>query len=264
MADYLINTNEMNRIFALLNGVLKIRITFFDSQGSEVKALNIQESSPFCRMLRCDTHFNKLCCECDRKNLEICQAKHDVHVYYCHAGLLEGIVPLYKSDNTYLGAIFFGQVRDPEKPLSEEFSTLAGELQCSTMLDMYKTGTLLKYLGEYICENELIKRCSQPWTTLFEDYVTSHLNQPITLQDAARVLNRSVSFVAHNVPLEFGMPLKKYVREKRMQKAAEMLAQGKLVRECAFELGYKDEFYFSRDFKKYFGSAPKYKRKKQQ
>ena len=44
---------------------------------------------------------------------------------------------------------------------------------------------------------------------------------------------------------------------------AEMLANGKLVRECAFELGYKDEFYFSRDFKKYFGYAPKYTRKKQ-
>ena len=100
--------------------------------------------------------------------------------------------------------------------------------------------------------------------SLFTDDLHHLVDFGTALQDAARVLNRSVSFVAHNVPLEFGMPLKKYVREKRMQKAAEMLAQGKLGRECAFELGYKDEFYFSRDFKKYFCSAPKYKRKKQQ
>ncbi len=37
-----------------------------------------------------------------------------------------------------------------------------------------------------------------------------------------------------------------------------MLSGGKLVRECAWLLSYKDEFYFSRDFKKHFGYAPKY------
>ena len=263
MSDYLINTTEMSRIFELLNGILKIRITFFDSQGNEVKTLNVQESSSFCRRLRCTPQFDKLCCECDRKNLELCQQKHDVHVYHCHAGLLEGIVPLYKSDNSYLGAIVFGQVRDSEQPPKEDWEISSDDLQHSTVAEMYKTGALLKYLGEYICENELIKRCSQPWTTLFEEYVQSHLNQEITLPGVAHAINRSISFVAHNVPQEFGMTLKKYVREKRMIKAAEMLANGKLVRECAFELGYKDEFYFSRDFKKYFGYAPKYTRKKQ-
>lgn len=262
MSDYLINTDEMNRIFDLLNGVLKIRITFFDSLGNEVKALNIQESSPYCSMLRSNQKFDALCCECDRKNLELCQLKHDVHVYHCHAGLLEGIVPLYASDDTYLGAIVFGQLRDPEHPLTGEFPEQAAELPHSSLQEMYKTGTLLKYLGEYICENELIKRCSQPWTTLFVDYVEKHLDSVITLQDVAKAVNRSVSFVAHNVPLEYGMSLKKYIREKRMLKAEKMLAAGKLVRECAFELGYKDEFYFSRDFKKYFGFAPRHLRKK--
>ena len=259
MTDYLLNTAEMNRIFELLNEVLKIRITFFDLQANEVATLNIHKNSPFCSRLRRQKTFNTLCEECDRKNLEICKNKGDVHVYYCHAGLLEGMVPLYNKEGNYLGAIVFGQLRDPSKPLTQEkYAMAAAELQHSSVSDMYKTGALLKYLSEYICENELIKRCSRPWTAQFTEYIDNHLNSPITLREISRALNRSVSFLAHNIPSEFGMTLKMYVRKKRMERAVELLASGKLVRECAFELGYKDEFYFSRDFKKYFGNAPKY------
>ena len=47
-----------------------------------------------------------------------------------------------------------------------------------------------------------------------------------------------------------------YVRKKRMEKAVELLKNGRIVRECAFELGYFDEFHFSRDFKRHFGCPP--------
>lgn len=258
MADYLINTSEMSRIFELLNEVLKIRITFFDLQSDEVKSLSIKERCAFCRHWRKQHTFNALCEDCDRKNLELCKEKGDVHIYHCHAGLLEGIVPLYNQHGSYLGAIVFGQLRDAEKPLDKKFAHWEKEMPGSTVSDMYKTGALLKYLSEYICENELIKRSSQSWTIQFADYIKKNLDQPITLKGAARALNRSQSFLSHNIPVEFGMTLKMYVRKQRMKSAAKLLASGKLVRECAFILGYKDEFYFSRDFKKFFGYAPKY------
>ena len=41
-----------------------------------------------------------------------------------------------------------------------------------------------------------------------------------------------------------------------MEKALDLLKKDLIVRECAFELGYADEFYFSRDFKKYYGISP--------
>ena len=123
---------------------------------------------------------------------------------------------------------------------------------------MYSTGLLLKYLSEYIQKNELIKNCAQPWRNRLTDYLTENLNKKITLRGAAKAVNRSESFLSHNIPLEFGMTLKMLVRKMRMERAAKLLESGKLVRECAFLLGYEDEFYFSRDFKKYFGIAPKY------
>ena len=47
-----------------------------------------------------------------------------------------------------------------------------------------------------------------------------------------------------------------------MEKALDLLNRDLIVRECAFELGYADEFYFSRDFKKYYGIPPASMRKK--
>ena len=261
MNDYLINTAELNRIFELLNRVLKIRITFFDLQSEEINILNIKERSAFCRHWRRQKEFNALCEECDRKNLEICKKKRSVHVYHCHAGLLESIVPLYNRDGAYLGAIVLGQLRDAERQLDEKFAGWEKKLQSSTVNDMYNTGTLLKYLSEYICENELIKRCSRPWSNRVAEFVEARLTQPVTLQELARAVGCSPSFLSHNIPVEFGMTFKQYVRQKRMTRAAKLLAEGKLVRECAFLLGYKDEFYFSRDFKKFFGTAPKYRKK---
>ena len=75
MSEYLIHTAEMNRIFELLNKVLKIRITFFDLQSAEITELNIKERSNFCRYWRQNRQFDELCKQCDRKNLEICKHK---------------------------------------------------------------------------------------------------------------------------------------------------------------------------------------------
>ena len=121
---------------------------------------------------------------------------------------------------------------------------------------MYNIALLLKYLGEYICKNELLKRCMRPWTIRMEEYIAAHLTQKIMLKDLSLHLGISVSFLSHNIPLEFGMSLKKFIRKKRMEKALVLLKKDMIVRECAFELGYADEFYFSRDFKKYYGFSP--------
>ena len=82
------------------------------------------------------------------------------------------------------------------------------------------------------------------------------INANHALKDLSLHLGQSVSFLTHNIPLEFGMSLKKFIRKKRMEKALVLLKKDMIVRECAFELGYTDEFYFSRDFKKYYGFPP--------
>ena len=83
----------------------------------------------------------------------------------------------------------------------------------------------------------------------------------ISLKDIANKLGCSVSYLSHRIPEEFGMPLKKYIRQQRIEKAKKLLLDNLSVAECAYLLGYKDQFYFSKDFKKICGISPLYWKK---
>jgi len=248
MPDYTIQTEEMSRIMELMYRVLDIRITFYDPHDAEVDVFPIKKMSAFCRKRRRGREFRERCDECDRTHLAEAKRLRDVHIYHCHAGLWEGIVPLYNRRGVYLGSIVFGQLADRDHP--------PPGLRRSDEAEMRNIGKLLKYLSEYICENELVRQCARPWSVQLEEYLDRHPAERITLRELARQLDKSVSFLSHNIPLEFGMTLKAYLRRKKMEKACELLQSGRRVNECAFALGYADEFYFSRDFKRFHGFPP--------
>lgn len=240
MLNYAIDTGELNQIMGLLHRVLDIRITFFDLQQNELDGFDIKEMSEFCRRERRDPAFEQRCVECDQTHLKTAKQTRQMHLYRCHAGLWEGIIPLYDKRQIYLGAIVFGQIADAD----------------TAQAKMADIGNLLKYLSEYIGENELIRYRSQSWAASIARYLDEHLAEPVTLAKLAKLTGKSTSFLSHNIPSEFGMTLKAYVRAKRLTKAVELLAAGKIVRECAYLLGYYDEFYFSKEFKRFHGYVP--------
>lgn len=254
MLNYAIQTGKMNEMMELLFRVLDVRITFFDLQQCEVDNFNIKEMSPYCRACRKDAGFNQRCVDCDREHLVKAKESGNVHIYHCHAGLLEGIVPLYDRKGIYLGAIVFGQLRDRERGYGED--RLLKKNRASSYREMHDIGVLLKFLSEYISENEIIKYLNKPWAERLDDHIRDNLHKRLTLSGLASVIGRSTSFLSHNFPLEFGMPLKEYIRKLRMDKARDLLNSGKSVKETGLELGYYDEFHFSKEFKRYFGQAP--------
>ena len=259
MLKYAIQDGKMNEVMELLFRVLDLRITFFDLRGYEVDGFNIKEMSPFCRHSRESADFNARCVACDQEHLLTAKQTRSVHVYHCHAGLLEGIVPLYDRHSLYLGAIVFGQLRDRTRSYDSEEDAPEGLLaqsRESSFQEMCDIGSLLKYLSEYIIENEIIRYCNKPWAERLQDYIEDHLTERLTLAKLAQEMGRSTSFLSHNFPLEFGLPLKGYVRQKRMERARELLWEGSTVRETALELGYYDEFHFSKEFKRHFGQSP--------
>ncbi len=261
MLKYAIQTGKMNEMMELLFRVLDLRITFFDLQESEVDEFNIKEMSPFCRHCRKDQAFNARCVKCDQENLHRAKRTGNVHIYHCHAGLLEGIVPLYDRNRIYLGAIVFGQLRDRDGKYEAENTMLKKLLRSSresSLQEMYDIGVLLKFLSEYLSENEIIKYCNKPWAERLDDYIHAHLHERLTLSKLAAEVGRSTSFLSHNFPAEFGMPLKEYVQRERMSKARDLLSKGRSVKETAMELGYYDEFHFSKEFKRHFGQSPRY------
>lgn len=259
MLKYAMQTGRMNEMMELLFRVLDLRITFFDLQECEVDGFNIKEMSAFCRHRRRQNEFDACCQKCDQEHLRTAKQTGNVHIYHCHAGLLEGIVPLYDHHQIYLGAIVFGQLRDRERRY--DLAEAAGgkhllRIRESTRKEMHDVGVLLKYISEYIVENELIQYCNKSWVERLENYIGDHFTERLTIERLSTEIGRSASFLSHNFPLEFGVPLKEYILKLRMDRAKELLQSGETVRKTASALGYYDEFHFSKEFKRYYAVSP--------
>ena len=57
---------------------------------------------------------------------------------------------------------------------------------------------------------------------------------------------------------QYGLTVSGWLREVRLREAYSRLLGGAMVKEVAFDLGYKQLSHFSRDFKSYFGVAPSF------
>jgi AraC-like DNA-binding protein len=89
-------------------------------------------------------------------------------------------------------------------------------------------------------------------------YMAEHPRETLTTSEAARLLHRSVSSLSHIFKQTIGTSFLQYQIEAKLDLADEMFRTRKdiTVREVAFEMGFKDPYYFSRLYKKHRGRPP--------
>ncbi|MDQ0253441.1 AraC-like DNA-binding protein [Evansella vedderi] len=89
------------------------------------------------------------------------------------------------------------------------------------------------------------------------DYLTTHYNEPITLQGLAEQAGMSVSHYSRVFKKFIGYSPMDYLLHVRMDRAKELLVLSDYkLKGIAQSVGYQDEFYFSRIFKKVVGVSP--------
>ena len=89
-------------------------------------------------------------------------------------------------------------------------------------------------------------------------YMLGHLNERIKVVDLARMANLSAAHFTALFKQKTGHPPINFIIRLRMHQACHLLKINNLsVREIAATLGYKDPFFFSRQFKMIHGVAPK-------
>lgn len=99
------------------------------------------------------------------------------------------------------------------------------------------------------------------------DYLAENYNQDITLEQLAEYLHFNINYTSGLFKKIFGKNFVSYLTEVRMKEARNLLESGELkVYEVARQVGYEDERYFQKTFKKIIGVTPKdyQKRKKNQ
>ena len=88
-------------------------------------------------------------------------------------------------------------------------------------------------------------------------YIESHIGEPITLDDVARISSLSRFHLARTFAALVGQPVLAYARGRRLSEAARLLSDGAPdILQVALAVGYGSHEAFTRAFREQFGLTP--------
>ena len=92
-----------------------------------------------------------------------------------------------------------------------------------------------------------------------EEYIEAHWDQPITIEELARVTSASARSLFHQFKRSRGQSPMGFVKEVRLKRARQMLQRTDLrhsVTETALACGFMNLGHFAKDYFKHFGERP--------
>jgi AraC-like DNA-binding protein len=109
--------------------------------------------------------------------------------------------------------------------------------------------------GELFCTRT--QRAARDRVERARTILRERLSEPPTLDELGRLVGCSPYYLSRLFSQEAGMTIQQYLRQVRMERAAELLRTGKCnVTEAAFEVGYSSLSHFSATFHETFGCCP--------
>jgi AraC-like DNA-binding protein len=101
------------------------------------------------------------------------------------------------------------------------------------------------------------QRLAQERVTRAKAILQERMQNPPGLEELAQMVSCSPSYLSRQFTQEGGLTMQQYLRQIRMERAAELLKTGKCnVTEAALEVGYNSLSHFSTVFHETFGCCP--------
>lgn len=91
-----------------------------------------------------------------------------------------------------------------------------------------------------------------------KNYIDSHLDETLTLEKCNSITHLSTSQTIRSFRQSYGVPPYEYLNQQRIE-SAKVFLRGSLfsIQDIALKLGFSDQYYFSKYFKKRTGKSPK-------
>lgn len=142
--------------------------------------------------------------------------------------------------------------------LSEVFDTNAGIIEfIESRFYLYE---IIQYISDTLDEAMNKIYCRQGGESVIEDiisYIDRFYAQPLTLEELAVQFGYNSGYLGRLFTKTIGSGFTYYLNECRIQKAKELLSEGKYkVYEVSQLVGYSDVDYFGRKFRKHAGLTP--------
>lgn len=146
-------------------------------------------------------------------------------------------------------------------PLEELFGKLLDTWNDKGPSYEFVATTLLRQLLILVTQNNMKQSKNQAISLKIDriiEYMRQNINKKITSEELSDIAKLSTFYLSRTFKEATGYPIIMYFNKMKIEKAKELLIEGnKKVKEVAYELGYTNEFYFSRMFKRVEGLSPK-------
>lgn len=128
---------------------------------------------------------------------------------------------------------------------------------------MESRGILYQILAAFISKSSPKYTIQDQRIERIINYVRTHINKKIDIEHLAEFSHLSKDHLIRIFKKEMKTTPLSYVNQKKIERAQVRLAtEATLVKEIAFQLGFEDQGYFNRIFKKFTGTTPNLYRKK--
>ena len=149
-------------------------------------------------------------------------------------------------------------VISPEENLKPMFEKAFYHLSQNDLLENMLGRTILQELLLDICTSANDEQAKlSPMISSVVQFINENLYEEITLEELAAYCNLSLSRFKQKFREETGVSPREYINMKKIEKAKELLNNGKNITDTAFELSFSSSNYFSLVFKKTAGMSPK-------
>ncbi len=196
--------------------------------------------------------------------------QNDMITEKCFAGMIETIFPIYY-EGIHLGFFILGQYRQDEKLNREiilEWQNNIGTAE-KLILAFLKTPSfskekidnlknLFRVIVEYIASHNMIKIRSNLIIEKLINHAKNNVDKNISIEEASKIVSKSVSTISHIFTSYLKKSFKQVMIEIKLEKAEELLLKNHdtTIKEVSYAVGYNDQYYFSRLYKKYRGFPP--------
>jgi AraC-like DNA-binding protein len=107
-----------------------------------------------------------------------------------------------------------------------------------------------------LVQEENVRSFSLPVTRAVR-YVHGHLFEPCSVKKIASILNLHPNYLSRIFKSEVGVSLTAYIKTRKLNEAKNLLVNSEYnITEIAEMMGYGSLSYFSKDFRKNYGSSP--------
>lgn len=246
-----------------------IRIALFDSSGRSLRAGKQRDNCEFCCKFRGREKYDRLCLSLDSTMRKRVLTTQKTEFYRCHAGLWEAVRAI-KVEGILMGYAMVGQIKIDEEmnfmesdhPLREELKSIYLKIPLQDKNKMPAMIGLFDALVEFMVQKNFMKVRTDIFAGKILGFIEDNLNQPLSLRQGAAFMNMTPQALAHSIRRHGLEPFTTLMQKRKISEAQNRLNKDPQlsIKELSHALGFKDQYYFSRVFKKYCGKSPSHYR----